>query len=339
MDMEKRSLRVGAAALCAAALIRLGAEGTVDFMGEGKFSPGVAAVLLFLETGRTFYPVSPRPPVLPAEQPTEEPAAENKSTEPSASPEKKKPAYAPGSRKALQVNNSSSRQPDLDRLLSRPLTWNLYGEGPRVLILHTHATESYEDTEGYRCGDAHKNMVSVGRHLAGVLEDGGIEVIHDETVHDEPSYNDSYNRSRETAEMYLRQYPTIELVLDLHRDAAENALGEQVAFRTGAGGESAARLMVVVGTDERGGSHPNWQDNFSLALKLQLQLEGMVSGICRPISLSPHRYNQDLCTGALLVEVGGTGNTHGEALWGAEILGRALLGLAPGVPEAEMPLE
>jgi stage II sporulation protein P len=102
-------------------------------------------------------------------------------------------------------------------------------EEPLVLIYHTHATESFErydsayyDTRNtWRSTDNNNNMVAVGAAMAHALEKEGIGVIHDTTQHDYPSYNGSYERSAKTIQNYLQQFPSIKIVLDLHRDAME----------------------------------------------------------------------------------------------------------------------
>jgi len=206
-----------------------------------------------------------------------------------------------------------------------------------VLILHTHATECYTAAEGediplsgdYRTEDPAHNMLSVGDHVAKLLAEGGIGVIHDRTLHDSPSYNDAYVNSRKTAQAYLEQYPTIQLVLDLHRDAS-GAGGQQLVTVGSVDGQRSAQLMLVVGTDESGKNHPNWQENLALALKLTAVLEREDPGLCRSINLRKERFNQDLSAGGLIVEVGAAGNTRQEALLAAGALAEGILKLAKG---------
>ena len=124
-------------------------------------------------------------------------------------------------------------------------------------------------------------MVAVGDILAAQLEAMGIVVIHDRENHDYPSYSAAYGNSRKSVEAYLQQYPSIQVVLDLHRDAALNADGSQYATAATVGGQRSAQIMLVVGTDWLGGNHPNWQENLSLALKLQVLLEQENPGITR----------------------------------------------------------
>jgi stage II sporulation protein P len=205
-----------------------------------------------------------------------------------------------------------------------------------VLILHTHTTESYTragenyvETSDYRTLNEDYNMLSIGARVAEILEENGITVVHDRTLHDYPSYNGSYNHARKSMQTYLRQYPGIRLVLDLHRDATDGESGQLRTLST-IGGKTAAQLMLVMGTDEAGLTHDNWQQNLALALKLQAQLERQAPGITRPTILRAQRFNQDLSTGALLVEVGAAGNTHHEAMLAAEELAKAIVALSKG---------
>ena len=128
---------------------------------------------------------------------------------------------------------------------------------------------------------------------------------------------------------YLEAYPSIRLVLDLHRDAAETSFG-QLVTQCAIGSETAAQLMMVVGTDASGLEHPAWQENLSLALKLQALLERQNPGICRTLNLNRNRYNQHLGHRALLIEIGAAGNTLPEAALAAEALARAIIELRYG---------
>lgn len=173
-------------------------------------------------------------------------------------------------------------------------------------------------------------MISVGHRVAELLEAAGIRVLHDTALHDEPSYSEAYDNSRKSVQSYLQEHPSIRLVLDLHRDSFENEDGEQIVQTVFSQGVSLAPIMFVVGTDQGGLSHADWQENLSLALKLQTLLEDICPGLCRDISLRPQRYNQDLSAGALLVEVGACGNTRQEALRTAEVLAEGIISLARG---------
>ena len=236
----------------------------------------------------------------------------------------------------IALDNDCALQPDLQVLLEQPLQWNLVSDEPAVLILHTHTTESYTksgeeyaESSAYRTLEADYNMLSIGDAVAQILTEAGIQVIHDRQIHDYPSYNGSYLHSRSSAEQILEAYPSICLVLDLHRDALEKQ-GRQLRPLATLNGEPAAQLMLVVGTNISRQSHKNWQKNLSLALKLHVQLEREHPGIMRPLNLRSQRFNQDLSPGALLIEVGAAGNTRQEALVAADILARGIVSLARG---------
>ena len=225
------------------------------------------------------------------------------------------------------VTYDCAYRPDLAALMAQKPDLDLTGEGPTVLIVHTHTTESYRETDGSRSLDESENMLSIGDEVARVLELGGIRVIHDRTVHDYPDYNSAYAAARTTIEGYLAEYPTIELVLDLHRDAAGEDSPPLTTSAT-VGGQTCAQLMMVVGTDAGGNDHPGWQENLSLALNLTALLEYENPGITRPVNLRSQRFNMDLSPGSLLVEVGAAGDSHSEALLAANALARAILLLA-----------
>ena len=97
-----------------------------------------------------------------------------------------------------------------------------------------------------------------------------------------------------------------------------------MALSATADGESCARLMLVVGTDQGGLEHPNWQENLANALKLQAVLEGEYPGLCRSLDLRTERFKQHVTPGSLLVEVGTNGNTLTQAMESARLLGGAL---------------
>lgn len=222
-------------------------------------------------------------------------------------------------------------QPDIPALLQKPLQWDLTGEEPRVLILHTHATESYsrrgenyKESSAWRTLDDDYNMIAIGELVAGILEENGISVIHDKSLHDYPSYSGSYVRSRKNLRQLLKDHPGIQMVLDLHRDASGDETG-QMRTRAEVEGETSAQLMIVIGTN-----HKNYEENLSLGLKLHAFLEQQSPGIMRPLQLRGQRFNQDLNAGALLIEVGAAGNSHGEARLAAARLADALIALAAG---------
>lgn len=239
---------------------------------------------------------------------------------------------------SMQYGQDCNYRPDVTTLLMQPLQWDLTMAQPTVLIVHTHATESYTPVPGedytqttqYRTLDTHHNMVKLGDALAELLEEAGFSVLHDRSLHDYPSYNDSYTNSRSAVKAYLQQYPSLRVVLDLHRDAVLDSDGSQYAPAVMVNGEKVARLMLVVGTDASGNQHPAWQENLALAVKLQVLLEKQAPGITRPILLRAQRFNHDLSPGALIVEIGAAGNTLQQAMGAVPYLAQALIAISHG---------
>ena len=236
------------------------------------------------------------------------------------------------------VHSTCGCEADVTSLLLKKLDWDLTGSGPRVLIIHTHGTEAYTrepvadyaESDPYRTLDDRYNMISIGKQVAKILTDHGIRVIHDTEHYDYPSYDGAYDNARPTIQAYLEKYPTIELVLDIHRDAVELEDGTQWAPTTEVNGKPAAQVMITLGTGCAENNHPAWQENMALAVKLDAQLEKLYPGLCRDIALRSSRFNQDLLPGMLLVEVGTAGNTHQEAKRAAEALAQGIVTLAGG---------
>ncbi len=331
MDQHQSSLRIGAAAILCALSIRLIASGILQPVLSWLLEPNTGAFLIYLETGRNvrFSPSSEEISNFDGES-----AAPVIATTP-AEPEPL--TFTAADADGLELAYSCGYRPDLEALLTQPLSWDLIGSEPTVLILHTHATESYTQSQGesyeessaFRTLDEDYNMISVGDRLEAVLTAGGVTVIHDRELHDYPSYNGSYSRAREAIQAWLEAYPTIRLVLDLHRDASGD-INNQMRTAVTADGVDYARMMLVMGTNASGLYHPEWKENLALGLKLQVTLERQTPGITRPLNLRPTRFNQDLSPGALLIEMGAAGNSHDEALRSAEKLGEAILTLAQG---------
>ncbi len=232
----------------------------------------------------------------------------------------------------LTVYNRAGIPLDLASLLTREADIGWTEQAPQVLIYHTHGTEAYAMTPGdpyqesdpYRTTDTRHNMVRVGDELAAALKANGISVIHDRTLYDYPSYNNSYARSLEGVEALLAEYPSIRVVIDLHRDALEAADGTVYKTVADIDGQTAAQVLLVLGTDAAGQPHPGWQDNLCFALEIQRQLDADWPTLARPLTLRSYRYNQQVLPGALLIEMGTHGNTLEEALCSARLLGQSI---------------
>lgn len=144
-----------------------------------------------------------------------------------------------------------------------------------IIIFHTHTCESYTSTEKYnyvstgnfRTTDLNFSVAHVGEVLNQRLTERGYNVTHDQTYHDYPAYTGSYNRSYATVDKLISGDVWTEFVIDLHRDAMGNSSEYAPAVRIG--DEVGAQLMFVMGTDGGGLEHPNWLNNFKLAVKIQ----------------------------------------------------------------------
>ena len=204
-------------------------------------------------------------------------------------------------------------------------------EKPQVLIMHTHTTESYEpyvrdnfDTSfNYRTTDESMNVTAVGNAIAEKLESAGIAYIHDTTIHDYPSYTGAYERSSETVKALLEEYPSIKVVLDIHRDAigTDNTITQPIVEING---KEAAQIMIISGCDDGTMGMPEYMFNFRFACRLQEQTETMYPGLTRPVLFDYRKYNQNLTTGSLLIEVGSHGNTIEQAVYSGALFGDAL---------------
>ncbi len=242
----------------------------------------------------------------------------------------------------VYLYNRSNLELEDDVFRLGSVDWTV-GEGPQILILHTHGSEAYAQSDGdayaesdpYRSTDETHNMVRVGEEMAQVFRAHGFEVIHDTTLCDYPAYNGAYDRSRQLAEGWLKQYPSIRLVLDVHRDALVDNEGNIYKLVSQQDGEDAAQVMLVVGTSGGGAEHPNWQDNLAFALRLQGELVEDWGDLARPVVLRNSRYNQDLLPGSLLVEVGGHGNTLTEAIRGGRLFAESVSQVLLGMQEAK----
>lgn len=232
----------------------------------------------------------------------------------------------------IAVAGGCSYSYDKQALLTRKSTLDLSANEPQILIIHSHATEAYTPSDGleydelsdYRTLDETRNVIAVGAVLAETLRQNGVEVIHDTGIYDYPDYNSSYYNSLQKILQWKKQYPGLQIVVDVHRDAVEDKQGQTVALLDEHEGQQVAQLMLVVGTDEGGLEHPNWQENLANALKLQSVLMGEYPDLCRKLDLRTERFNQHTAPGAILVEVGTNGNTLTQAKASAVLLGEGL---------------
>ena len=203
-------------------------------------------------------------------------------------------------------------------------------ENPKVLIVHTHGSESYTPSNlypykhsgNYRTQNTDFNVIKVGEELKKALESKGIAVIHDRTINDYPSYNDSYNKAGRIIKEYIDKDKDIAFVFDVHRDAVGTS-DSIVKFTAEIEGKNTAQVMIVCGSDVNL-ENPLWRENLKLAVHIQDFFLKNYPGFLRPVNLRKERFNMHLTTGSLLFEIGTNGNSLEEALSAAEILGKGL---------------
>lgn len=233
-----------------------------------------------------------------------------------------------------QIRNCTELSPEFVAAeCSKPsnISIELYSDKPQVLIVHTHTSESYEPYEkdwydsSYTCRsyDAANSVVSVGNAIAEELAANGINVIHDCTLHDEV-YTGAYLRSLATTENALSRYPSVKVVLDIHRDAIEYQDGTRVSAVTEIEGRKAAQVMIISAADDGNYDIPDYLENLHFASELQQSMESRYSGLTRPVLFQYCQYNQQISTGALLIEVGSHGNSIEQAVYSGQLIGSAL---------------
>ncbi len=217
------------------------------------------------------------------------------------------------------------------------ITIERYSDEPQILIMHTHTSESYEpyekswyDAEYISRSPAPENgVIAVGEAISRELAAAGIHVIHDCTVYDDP-YNGAYTRSLYGTAELLERYPSIKIVLDIHRDAIEYTDGTRVSAVTEIDGKKAAQIMVICAADDGNYDVPDYIDNFHFACELQQEAEMLFPTLTRPILFQYCQYNQQLSKGALLIEVGSHGNSAEQAVYSGELIGKTLVSLLTG---------
>lgn len=203
------------------------------------------------------------------------------------------------------------------------------GQDPVVLILHTHTSESYVPDSGKaHVYNGQGDIVQVGRLLAQTLKDKyGVPTIYTDRIHDQYPWHEAYIRSQQTVLEYLRQYPSIKVIIDVHRDGTPG-----LEHTTVIDGRKSARVMLVVGTDRMGLSHPNWQKNNAFAEGLKAQMDSLYPGLSLGIIKADARYNQHLCEKSVIAEVGGESCTLAEAETAALELARVIAGAVKNDP-------
>ncbi len=234
------------------------------------------------------------------------------------------------SSKEITISNRTEYEIDVNNFLDssiqeQPYTLSINEDmtiDPLVLIIHTHGTEayseegsvSYSETKNLpRSDDVTKNIVAVGSEMAKILNKNGIPTLHCQIMHDKESYQNSYERAKQSIKQYIEKYPSIKYVFDIHRDSIVG--DNKIKYRplTSINGEATAQIMFVMGSNVNTPEHKDWEKNLTLALKTTELLNTCYDGFTRTMSLRESSYNQQYTNGSLLIEIGSCGNTLSEA--------------------------
>lgn len=227
----------------------------------------------------------------------------------------------------ITFRNETAYTPDVQALVNRKLDFQIEKGKPSVLILHTHTSEAYAESPDARSTDNSKNVVRVGAVIDERLKAEGFDVVHDTTRNDYPAYNGSYTKALAGIQANLEKNPTIQVVLDVHRDYAEQTKdGETIQLKPIAtvDGKQVAQVMFVVGTDGLGLNHPDWKHNLAFAVQVQTELNKISPKIARPINIRRERFNQHMTKGSMIIEVGTAGNTLEECENAGFYIGNAI---------------
>lgn len=239
----------------------------------------------------------------------------------------------------ISIGNETDYSVDIDEMLSSPPAIDMSQNGPKVLVIHTHATEAYSpngssvyDTEkGDRSTDKNQNVIKAGDALCDILNKKGVETIHDTELHDYPSFNGAYAHSLSAIENYIKKYPSIQIVFDVHRDSIVYEDKTKIKSVTEINGKTAAQLMLVVGTDQNGLENPNWRERLKTAIHFQNEINKRYPTLMRHINLRKERFNGHAANGSMIIETGTGGNSLEEAIYGislaADCIGDYLKGL------------
>lgn len=198
---------------------------------------------------------------------------------------------------------------------------NIPSGEPLVGIYHTHTSEAYVPSFGktHAPGGQKGDIVEVGAALAAALQQSGIPTLHNQTVHDYPSFMKAYAPSEVSARKMLAEHRSIQMLFDIHRDAdkRENTM-------VTIGGEEVARIRIIVAIGQPDLPQPYWQQNHAFAKLIETKMNEMYPGLSRGMLLADWRYNQHLHPRALLLEVGAQENSCEEAKRSMRLLAKVL---------------
>ena len=217
---------------------------------------------------------------------------------------------------AIDANTmAGSDQLSVEKLLGMDMTLPQEGDGPQILIYHTHSQEAFADSVP---GDVNTGIVGVGECLTKILtEQYGYRVLHNTGQYDVETRDNAYSRALPAVEQILAENPSIQVILDLHRDE----VAEETRLVTDIQGRPTARFMFFNGlsrTRKTGDidylANENQEANLAFSFQMQLKAAEYYPGLTRRIYLKGYRYNMHLRPRTLLVELGAQNNTVEEAI-------------------------
>ena len=229
-------------------------------------------------------------------------------------------------------NTTLNHHINIEEYLNKQVYAFITENKPAVLIYHTHTTETYElldrsfytNERNIRSDNLKENMVRVGEEICKVLEKNGYKTIHDKSIYDE-SVNGAYERSRANISRIIKDNPSIQIVLDIHRGAIYQKDNSKIKTVTEINGRKAAQIMLISGCEDGNVTDfPNWQKNLTFALNLQEKLKNDNKTLVQPLMFCSRKYNLDLVPCALSIEIGTDANTLSEAVYSAELFADSL---------------
>ncbi|MDR0532163.1 MAG: stage II sporulation protein P [Oscillospiraceae bacterium] len=238
---------------------------------------------------------------------------------------------------SLAVRNTTvtEQERDIAKDLAAPLDLRIDKSKAAVLIFHTHTTEAFEilDRPWYaqdwtsRTENGARSIVRVGDAVAESLERAGFQVVHDTTIYDR-KYTGAYDQSRVGVLRALEENPSIQVTLDVHRDAIHTDKGVHIKPVAVINGKKAAQVMIITGVNEGAiTDFPDWAKNLAFAAKLQASGNETAPGLMRPLFFSPRKYNMNVTPYSLLLEFGSDANTLEEAVYSGRLMGTAIANL------------
>ena len=229
-------------------------------------------------------------------------------------------------------NTTLNHHINIEEYLNKQVYAFITENKPAVLIYHTHTTETYElldrsfytNERNIRSDNPKENMVRVGEEICKVLEKNGYKTIHDKSIYDE-SVNGAYERSRANISRIIKDNPSIQIVLDIHRGAIYQKDNSKIKTVTEINGRKAAQIMLISGCEDGNVTDfPNWQKNLTFALNLQEKLKNDNKTFVQPLMFCSRKYNMDLVPCALSMEIGTDANALSEAVYSAELFADSL---------------